>query len=378
VRVIRIGSRYDKAAVRTIPSETTRRGLIAAALASCVAACSVIAGLGPQPGPLPAVGDAATGDAPPGPPPDGAPSGDAPGGPAAMVGNCRIFPPDNPWNRDVSNDPVDTNAMSTIFPNMDLTAPLHADWGDTINNYGMPFNVSQAAPIPITFTGNVAQSDPAACPGDASPFCYPIPPGAKVEAASNGQHVLVLDTTGAPNDCTLYEIIGAVPADAGTSWTATNGAFFHLGSDALRPDGFISTDQAGLPILPGLVKFGETSLGEIDHAIRLTMRNTQLGYIHPATHAVGMATPTLPPMGLRLRLKASFDTSSMSGLALVIVKALKKYGVILADTGSDWYITGERNDGWTVVLDDIVTQLRNVHGSDFEIVQSGSVMTTGL
>jgi hypothetical protein len=207
-------------------------------------------------------------------------------------------------------------------------------------------------------------------------FCYPIPPDARIEGGD--RHVLVLDTVGAPDDCTLFEIVGASKDDAGPGWTADHGAIFHLGSNALRPDGWVSSDRGGLPVLPGLVRFEEVGLGSIDHALRFTMKNIFLGYIHPATHSVGTATQGLPPMGLRMRLKASFDITNVTGLAKVILTAMKKYGIILADYGSDWYITGEQNDGWTAVMDDIVAELAKVHGSDFEIVEAGPVITTGL
>jgi hypothetical protein len=333
-----------------------------------IAACSIVAGLGPERGPLPAA-DAEAADA-------AAEDGLSSGGTGAVIGGCRIFPPDNPWNRDISGDPVDTDAMTNIMPNMVPTMGLHPDWGDTINMYGIPFNVGQDAPVQVTFTGpNAAESDLVPCPAGAPGSCYPIPPSPKIEADKDA-HLLVLDTTNAPDDCTLYELFEAAPSGGG--FTAANGAVFHLGSNALRPDGWVSSDRGGLPVLPGLVRFEETSLGEIRHALRLTMHDTFLGYIHPATHAVGTATAGLPPFGLRLRLKASFDLGPFSGLSLVILRAMQKYGLILADMGTSWYITGDSNDGWTPAMDDLVAQFAKVHGSDFEIVQSGPVITTGL
>jgi hypothetical protein len=157
----------------------------------------------------------------------------------------------------------------------------------------------------------------------------------------------------------------------------TNGAIFHLGSNTLRTDGWTSADAAGLPILPGLVRYQEVASGAIHHAIRLTMNNTYQGYIHPATHAAGQSDTSLPPMGLRLRLKSSFDSSAITGASLVVVTALKKYGVIVADNGSDWYISGEANDAWADYMDDVVSNLSKIHGSDFEVVDTGPVLAAG-
>jgi hypothetical protein len=190
--------------------------------------------------------------------------------------------------------------------------------------------------------------------------------------------VLYLDTAGAPNNCTLYELYNAQNPTGGSGWTAGNGAIFHLGSNALRTDGWTSADAAGLPILPGLVRYDEVVAGEIRHAIRFTVSRSQQGYIHPATHAAGNSSTTLPPMGLRLRLKASFDTSSFSGPTLVILTAMKKYGIILADNGSNWYISGESNEKWSALMDDLVSSLRKLHGSDFEVVDTGAISTAGL
>ena len=367
------------------------RGVLRATPALAFVACSLVAGLGPQPGALPSsvdggVSDGAlpdalseTGQGIDAPSDTGGDTDSSRTGDVPIVAGCRMFPADNPWNRDISNDPVDTVAMANIMPNMVPTMALHADWGDTINGYGIPFTVSQAPPAAMTFVGaTAAQSDVVVCPTSiASPICYPIAADARVELDAD-HHVLVLDTTNAPNNCTLYELFHAVKNAGDPGWTADIGAAFNLGSDALRPDGWASADPAGLAVMPGLVRFEETSLGEIKHAMRFTMHDTFNGYIHPATHAAGLAAAGLPPMGLRLRLKASFDLSGVSGLSLVILHAMQKYGIILADKGTSWYITGDTNDGWTAVLDDIVTQMTKVHGNDFEIVQSGPVSTVGL
>jgi hypothetical protein len=272
---------------------------------------------------------------------------------------------------------------ATYITNMAPTKTMHPDWGAwTTDHYGIPFTTGTGAPRqPITWSASwgATESDPKPCPTGTNMFCYPIPLTALIEggpdaSTDSDRHVLYIDTAGAPDSCTLYELYNAQNPTAGAGWTAANGAIFDLGSNALRTDGWTSADAAGLPILPGLVRFDEVKAGEIKHAIRFTMSNTSQGYIHPATHAAGKANLALPPMGLRLRLKASFDTTGLTGAALVVVKAMKKYGIILADNGSDWYISGESNDGWTTYMDELLAGLRKVHGSDFEVLETGPVL----
>jgi hypothetical protein len=301
------------------------------------------------------------------------------------IGPCNIFPADNPWNLDISG--YSLNAQSaTYLANMSPGTAFHPDWGTVTDQYGMPFSTGTGAtPQPLTWTANwgPTESDPLPCPTGSNKFCYPIPLTTPIEGGSaastdSDRHVLYIDTAGAPNNCTLYELYNAQNPTGGSGWTAENGAIFHLGSDALRTEGWTSADAAGLPVLPGLVRYDEVIAGEIRHAIRFTMSRSSQGYIHPATHAAGNSSTTLPPMGLRLRLKASFATSSFSGPTLVILKAMKKYGIILADNGSNWYITGECNQGWAAYMDDLASGLGKVHGSDFEVVDTGPVSTNGL
>jgi len=185
-------------------------------------------------------------------------------------------------------------------------------------------------------------------------------------------HVLVLEE----GTCELYETWDSQYKNPG--WDCGSGARFDLSSGALRPDGWTSADAAGLPILPGLVKVSEVVAGKVAHAIRFTMNTTQQAYIHPATHAAGNVDATLPPMGLRLRLKASFDTSKFTGPTLVILTALKEYGLILADNGSDWYFQGDSDDAWTPYMDNLVGDFEMVTGSDFEAVYTGPISTAGL
>lgn len=195
--------------------------------------------------------------------------------------------------------------------------------------------------------------------------------------ASTGsdRHVCYIDSA----TCTLYELYNAQNW-VGPDWTAANGAIWHLNSNALRTEGWTSADAAGLPVMPGLVRYDEVKAGEIRHAIRFTMNNTQQAYIHPATHAAGKSDTSLPPMGLRLRLKASVSVSKPSAEGAVIVAALKKYGVIVADNGSDWYLSGETNDGWATdagggntAMDGVIAALNQIHGSDFEVVDTGPI-----
>jgi hypothetical protein len=251
---------------------------------------------------------------------------------------------------------------------MSPTTHLHADWGDwSIDHYGIPWQTVPASQplVPMTFQ-YASESDPGP---------YPFPPNALVEGGANSggdMHVLVVDT----GNCTLYETWSSTYVNPG--WSCGSGAVFNLSSDALRPDGWTSADAAGLPVLPGLVRLSEVQSGAINHALRFTVSSSQQAYIHPATHAAGHVNASLAPMGLRLRLKATFDLSSFSGPSLVILTAMKQYGLILADNGSNWFITGDSDDGWTNLMGAIGTDFGKVHGSDFEAVDTGPLSTAGL
>ncbi|MGA7742928.1 MAG: hypothetical protein ABSF35_04610 [Polyangia bacterium] len=340
---------------------------------------STVGGDGGATGGAVATGGVSTGGA------AGATTSTAPSGSVPTIAGCNIFPADNPWNTDISAYPLNANS-ATYIANMSPSTGFHPDWGTVTEEYGIPFSTGTGAtPQPMTWNVDygATESDKLPCPTGTNQFCYPIPLNAPIEggpsaSTDDDRHVLYLDTGGAPNNCTLYELYNAQNPTGTSGWTASNGAIFHLGSDALRPDGWTSADAAGLPILPGLVRYDEVVAGAIDHAIRFTVSRSQQGYIHPATHAAGDSSTTLPPMGLRLRLKASFDTSSFSGPTLVILTAMKKYGIILADNGSNWYISGETNQGWDSYMDGLVSGLSQVHGSDFEAVDTGPVSTAGL
>jgi len=276
--------------------------------------------------------------------------------------SCPIFPASNPLNEDISHAPVDPNSANYIAA-IGASGHLHADFG-TDPSYGIPYTVvgPHQPRVPIRFSEFGEESNPGP---------YPIPANAPVEGAGEegDRHVLVLQE----GSCKLYELYAARRSGAG--WEAGSGAVFNLRSNTLRPEGWTSADAAGLPIFPLLVRYPEVQSGQIDHALRVTVENTQRGYIHPATHfASDSSDPNLPPMGLRLRLKASFSLAGYHGQALVVLRALKRYGLIVADNGSSWYITGAPDPRWN---DEDLNQLKTVPGSAFEAVQTGPILHRG-
>ena len=273
--------------------------------------------------------------------------------PPAPVAACSIFPSSNPWNRDIAAFPVAANS-ATMIGSIGLDAYLHPDFSAT--GYGIPINVvGPGTPLaPVTF-GWADESDPGP---------YPIPAAPLIEGGSD-RHVLLWDTSA----CRLYELFAA--AKGGGGWTAGSGAIWDLRSNALRPDGWTSADAAGLPILPGLVRYNEVARGAILHAIRFTAPHTRTAHIYPARHDAGESgSSALPPMGLRVRLKASVDISAFGPQARVILTALKRYGMMLADNGSPWYITGAPDPRWD---DDELHDLHQLTGADFEVVETGSL-----
>jgi hypothetical protein len=281
-------------------------------------------------------------------------------GAAPTIAGCRVFPADNAWNQDVSKLPV--LASSPVYvASIDATRnKLHADFGGG-GAYGIPFTVVGATePLrPINYTAYGDESD-------AGPF--PIPPNAPVEggASSDGdRHVIALQQ----GSCKVYELYRAFWR--GDHWDADSGARWDLSSNALRPAGWTSADAAGLPILPGLVRYDEVASGTVNHALRFTVQRTQKGYVLPATHWASSSTDaSLPPMGLRLRLRADYDISRFTGQSRVILEALKKYGMIVADNGSSWFITGAADPRWD---DDDLDQLKTVPGVAFEAVDTGPI-----
>jgi len=279
------------------------------------------------------------------------------------VGGCQIFPSDNPWNTDISQYPLDPNSDNYINA---LPGNLHPDFGEN-PNYGIPFNVvpSSQPPVPVKFFLYPGQSDKGP---------YPIPPNAQIEGgkkSTGDRHVLVLQQ----GACKLYEMFDSHEVAGGKRWRAGSGAIFPLDTNKLRPDGWTSADAAGLPIFPALVKCAEVQSGEIDHALRVTFSQTQQGYIHPATHyASSSRDPSLPPMGLRIRMKASYDISGITGQAYIVAVAMKRYGMLVADNGSNWYFQGEGGSTSGCWNDNDLDQLKSVPNTAFEVVKTGKIL----
>jgi hypothetical protein len=293
------------------------------------------------------------------------------------IAGCPIFPADNIWNVPVDTLPVAANS-ATLLANMNPGAGLHPDFGAGLwlgGAIGIPFDVVPGSQpkVPIDFATYGWPDE-----SDAGP--YPVPADPSIEGepgnATGDRHVLLVES----GSCTLYELYYTYPNGAngctvGTNgWCAASGAKWSLTSNALRPDGWTSADAAGLPILAGLARYEEVAAGAINHALRFTVAPTRQTWIWPARHEAGSTTSTsYPPMGLRVRLKAGFDISAFSAKNRVILTALKKYGMMLADNGGDWFISGAPNAGWN---DSELSSLSQVHGSDFEVVDVSSLMVS--
>jgi hypothetical protein len=271
------------------------------------------------------------------------------------IGGCRVFPADNAWNRDVSRDPVDPRSAAYLR-SMGGGVRLHPDFGSgRYGNYGIPITVasSKQPARRLHFTDYPDESDRVP---------YPIPARARVEGGGD-RHVLVVQR----GRCRLYELYAARRVSG--RWVAANGAVWDLASNRLRPNGWTSADAAGLPIAPGLARPDEASAGAIRHALRFTAARTQRAYVAPARHfASSDRDPDLPPMGMRVRLKASFDLRGYRGQSLAILRALKTYGMLLADNGSNWYVSGAADRRWN---DQDIEQLKRVPAAAFEVVKTG-------
>ncbi len=270
------------------------------------------------------------------------------------IGGCTVFPAHNIWNTPIVRLPVDPDS-ATYVATIGADKPLVPDFGAGAT-LGIPFVVvTDPAPVPVVFTDYGDESD-------AGP--YPIPVQAPIEGGAQSQgdrHALAVDR----EHCILYELYRAFPQPDG-SWKAGSGAVFNLASNALRPAGWTSTDAAGLPVVPGLVRYDEVAAGAIHHAIRFTVPQTRRAYVWPATHyASSLTGAKYPPMGQRFRLRADFDISGFSPENRVILRALQEYGMMLADNGSAWFISGAPDDRWD---NNALRELRRVHGSDFEAV----------
>jgi hypothetical protein len=275
------------------------------------------------------------------------------------IGSCSLFPSSNVWNQRVDNLPVASNS-ATMIAGIGLTSYLHPDFSSTAYNgglgYGIPFNKVNLS----TTTYHVAFD----YADESDPGPYPIPSSPMIESGSD-RHLLLWDTQG----CNLYEIYDAVKTSSG--WTGGSGAIWDLTSNALRPNGWTSADAAGLPILPGLARYEEVAAGAILHALRFTAPKTCANHIYPARHDAGSYSCSgYPPMGLRVRLKGSVEISGFGPQARVILTALKRYGMLLADNGSPWYVTGAPNASWN---DDDLHALQTLHGADFEVVDTSTL-----
>ena len=275
---------------------------------------------------------------------------------------CTIFPRSNPWNQRVDQRPVAANSAE-IIGSIGADRGLKADFGSGLWE-GAPIG------IPITVVGRRQPKTRVSFEyaDESDRVAYPIPRNVAIEGGrhSDGdRHALIVDR----DSCKLYELYALYPQ--GRGWRAGSGAVWNLRTNRMRPAGWTSADAAGLAILPGLARFDEVRRGVIDHALRFTVRRTRRAYVYPARHFASSSNdPSLPPMGLRVRLKASFDVSRFPRQSRIVLTALKRYGMLVADNGSDWYITGAPNPGWR---NDDLRSLARVKGSDFEVVDTGSV-----
>jgi hypothetical protein len=298
-------------------------------------------------------------------------------GPYPDLGSCSVFPAPPPgtaanapslpteaaWNQDISKAPVAASSAATIaYIDAHGGDHLHPDFGSP-RAYGFPYEVVGAGQrkLPIHYTAYGDESDP-------GPF--PVPADAPVEGgkSSDGdRHVLTVDRS----TCTLFELYRAFPEHGGGAhWNADSGARWDLRSSALRPDSWTSADAAGLPIFPGLVRYDEVAAGRLEHAIRVTFDSTRNAWVHPASHCAGdTSSPSAPAMGTRLRLKAGYGLGGFSGGARVIAEALKRYGMIVADNGSNWYFSGSSDRRWD---DENLNQLKRIPGSAFQVVRSAA------
>jgi len=276
---------------------------------------------------------------------------------------CPIFPANNPWNERVDTLPVAANSAQMIA-SIGIDTGLHPDFGSGLYDgqpIGIPFDVvSKSTPRSHVAFGYADESDHVA---------YPIPKTVHIEGGRNSsgdRHAILVDTSA----CRLYELFALYPTSSG-GWKAGSGATWNLRSNHVRPAGWTSADAAGLPIFPGLARYDEVAHGVIDHALRFTAERTRRAYIYPARHyASSSDDPSLPPMGLRVRLKASVDISGFPRQARIVLQALKTYGMILADNGSNWYISGAPDPHWS---NDALHTIGRITGSDFEVVDTTSL-----
>jgi hypothetical protein len=273
--------------------------------------------------------------------------------------DCPVFPASNVWNRRVDTLPLRKDSRPSVR-SIGASLHLHADFGSGLWDGG-PIG------IPVTVVGGAQPrfSVDFLYEEESDPGPYPIPPDVAIEGgpdADGDRHAIVVDR----DSCTLYELFDLHPA-----WSAGSGAIWDLRSNRLRPRGWTSADAAGLPILPGLARYDEVARGVIDHALRFTVRRSRRAYVYPARHFASTSSDRrLPPMGLRLRLRASFPVAGYPPQARVVLRALKRYGMIVADNGSSWYVSGVPDPRWD---NDQLHALHRVRGSDFRVVDTSTL-----
>jgi hypothetical protein len=286
-------------------------------------------------------------------------------GPNASLGGQRLLPDDSPWHQDISKSPVDPRS-ERILARVGLDKTLHPDFGGVYEGtpIGIPYVVVPGTQkkVPISFK-DAEESEPGP---------YPIPPNAPIEGGPNSKddrHVIVLDR----DNWKLYEVFNAFPDGKG-GWKGDSGAIWDLRKNQVRPPRWTSADAAGLPILPGLVRYDEAvEKGAIEHALRFTLRKTRRAYVPPASHwASRDHDEDLAPMGMRVRLKANYDVSGFTPEVKAILVALKKYGMFLADNGSDFYVSGTHDPRWD---SDKMRQLKRIKGRDLEVVEMKEIVT---
>ena len=286
-------------------------------------------------------------------------------GPNANLGGIRLLPPDSPWHRDISKDAIDPRS-ARILARVGLNKPLHADFGPDWEGapIGIPYIVigKDQPRVPVTFI-DAHESDPGP---------YPIPPNAPIEGgpkSTGDRHILILDR----DTWTLWELFNAFPDGRG-GWKAGGGAIWDLKKNQVRPARWTSADAAGLPILPGLIRYDEVvGRPAVHHAIRFTLSKTRRAYVPPASHwASDDDSDDLPPMGMRMRLKANYDLTGFSPEARVILQAMKTYGLILADNGSDNFINGAPDPRWNI---DALRHLKRVTTKDFDVMTMTDMVT---
>jgi hypothetical protein len=278
--------------------------------------------------------------------------------PPTLAG-CPVFPKDNPWNRRVDRLPVARNS-GAIIALIGLDTGLHPDFGS---------GLWEGRPIGIPITTVDGRKTPKSMVsfeygGESDRGPYPIPANVKIEGGGD-RHALIVDRAA----CKLYELFGL--ERTGRGWRAGSGAIWSLRSNRVRPAGWTSADAAGLPMLPGLARFDEYAKGSIDHALRFTVERSRRAYVYPARHfASDLTGANLPPMGLRVRLKAGFDTRGFPAQSRAVLEALKRYGMLVADNGSNWYVSGAPDERWD---NDDLRELGRVTGRSFEVVDTSSL-----